>query len=267
MEELGTQIRIGNLVLNREDETLSLGGKCEKLSDLSTKLLWALIEARGKIVSYADLREIVWDGNQVGEEALKQRIKILRDQIASLGGDSGVVETVRGKGCRLSVPIEAYKADDNTAFWSKVRRVTLYLIGSILVFAFFTGLYENAYTPYRLKNTSVRIMPIAYEGMSTSSQQIEFDDQVMNAMVSHSGLGVLAAGSQQEPEYVIRIEVRKDRPHHQGRALVVREADKQVEGLYVFKLRPSMSVSEFDSIATAIAENVATIIRGFPKPE
>lgn len=247
--------------------TLVRGTQSATLSELSAKLLEALCAADGSVVSYDDLRTHVWGGNQVGEEALKQRIKILRDQIVAVGGADTLIETVRGKGYRLSSSVKPLPDAEARSLLFKVGRSALFLIGSLLVFAFLVGLYENVYTPYRMKNTPVSIQPISYEGAIDSSFVDEFDRQILKAMVDFSGLGVVSGDQPLVADYEIKTELRKDVPNYHGRVFVIRRSDQQVEGLYVFKLRPSIMPAELSGHARLIAEKAAAIIRGFPKPE
>lgn len=260
--------QVGDILCDFGTGFISKAGAQETLSELSGKLLWAFVRAGNDVVSNDVLRTETWDGNLVGEDALKQRIKILRGQFAALAPDQKIIETVRGRGYRLMPtvkPMPAFSAKASVG--KKAARVAAYLVGSLLVFAFLTGLYENLYTPYRLKNTHVQILPVSFTGQNEAAFTDIIERELTNAMVAHSGLAVLVKGREQVADFEIKLELRQEGLVHKGRAFVIRRADQEIEGLYVFEMPRDMSSSDLQTKLKAVAENVATVIRGFPNPE
>lgn len=68
------------------------------------RVLAVLAETPGEVVSRADLFEAVWADTVVNDEALTRAVSELRK---ALGDDApGAIETIRGTGYRLALPIE-----------------------------------------------------------------------------------------------------------------------------------------------------------------
>jgi DNA-binding winged helix-turn-helix (wHTH) protein len=77
------------------------------LSAQQFKLLWALYENQGQVLSRADLISLVWGEEQsagVSDQALDALIRRLRDRLASLDPTHQYIDTVRGHGVRLDNP-------------------------------------------------------------------------------------------------------------------------------------------------------------------
>ena len=77
------------------------------LSAQQFKLLWALFENQGQVISRLDLISAVWGEEQsagVSDQALDALIRRLRNRLASLDPAHKFVDTVRGHGVRLDNP-------------------------------------------------------------------------------------------------------------------------------------------------------------------
>lgn len=92
----------GPLELDRVRRTLRLRGKEIPLTPRDVELLACLIEAGGRAVSRARLRERVWAGKEDrGTNVVEVHLSRLRDK---LGEDAWMIETVRRAGYRLRRP-------------------------------------------------------------------------------------------------------------------------------------------------------------------
>jgi DNA-binding response OmpR family regulator len=90
--------RWGSLDLDRVHRVLRLGGRTIALTARECELLACLIEAGGRVVSRANLRERVWQRKDRASNLVEVHLSRLRDK---LGEDAGLIETVRSAGYRL----------------------------------------------------------------------------------------------------------------------------------------------------------------------
>lgn len=91
-----------DLTLNTRLGTLMRDDKVEvRLPWLSYRLLWVLCEAAPAIVSQQELIERVWPDVVVGDETLKQRIKLLRRALEDDANAPMYIEAIRGRGYRI----------------------------------------------------------------------------------------------------------------------------------------------------------------------
>lgn len=81
-------------ILTRNDQEISL-------PKLSYDLLLALLKASPTLLSQQELMEIVWPKVVIGDETLKQRVKLLRKTLTDNASDPIYIEAVRGRGYRL----------------------------------------------------------------------------------------------------------------------------------------------------------------------
>ncbi|MBO4604684.1 MAG: response regulator transcription factor, partial [Clostridiales bacterium] len=76
----------GGAVLNTSDDTLEYEGKKIPLSQNEYKIIYTLMENKGKIVSRAKLMEKLWEGDEfVDENALSVNINRLRKKLDAEG--------------------------------------------------------------------------------------------------------------------------------------------------------------------------------------
>ena len=70
-------------------------------------LLSALVEAEGKVLGKEAAMEAVWPGQIVSDASLATALKALRHAIGDTGEAQRLIETVKGRGIRLAVPVFA----------------------------------------------------------------------------------------------------------------------------------------------------------------
>lgn len=99
-------LRVGDIVINRNDSTVSRGGIQVELTGKELDLLWTLAQRNGDIVSREELLEVLWDDESfVDDNTLTVNVSRLRRRLEELGL-GGAVETRRGQGYRLCLPGE-----------------------------------------------------------------------------------------------------------------------------------------------------------------
>ncbi|WP_394229216.1 winged helix-turn-helix domain-containing protein [Shewanella colwelliana] len=106
-DSINYQYQFANLTLNTQLGTvINTQGEEVQLPHLSYQLLCALCEAAPAIVSQQSLIEKVWPNNVVGDETLKQRIKLLRKSLNDNASAPTYIEAIRGRGYRILPSVE-----------------------------------------------------------------------------------------------------------------------------------------------------------------
>ena len=95
-------LRAGDLRLDLRVQAVTRGRRRLMLPGLSYRLLKVLAERWPDTVSRRELVQAVWGDVVVSDDALRQRVRLLRQ---SLGG-SDYVASVKGVGYRLGVPVD-----------------------------------------------------------------------------------------------------------------------------------------------------------------
>ena len=101
--------------------TVRFSGRETGLPDLSFRLLRLLGERAPEPVAFAEIERSVW-GTQVSRETIKQRVKMLRDSLASLGLSS-VVASAHNVGYRLTRPLGFHERPVEAVPWWRSPRV------------------------------------------------------------------------------------------------------------------------------------------------
>ena len=90
-------LRVGDLVINRNDSSVSRGGIRVELTGKELDLLWTLAQRNGDIVNREELLEVLWDDESfVDDNTLTVNVSRLRRRLEELGL-GGAVETRRGQ--------------------------------------------------------------------------------------------------------------------------------------------------------------------------
>ena len=96
-----TRYLIDDLNLDVQRGELTRNGEALTLPKLSYDLLVALAQAAPALLSQQELMQKVWPERVIGDETLKQRVKLLRKTLGDNASDPQYIEAVRGRGYRL----------------------------------------------------------------------------------------------------------------------------------------------------------------------
>ncbi len=99
----GTEIRLGDVVVDTVRGTATKDGKDLYLSALEYRLLLVFLNNRGRILSRTQLLEAIWDiaGEFVNDNTLTVYIKRLREKIEDDPQNPEMIRTVRGLGYKV----------------------------------------------------------------------------------------------------------------------------------------------------------------------
>jgi len=100
------RFRIGDLELDTGTVTVLRGSKSIDLPKLSFDLLVCLAHHAPNVVNTDTLMDEIWGKTVVGEETVKQRVKLLRRSLDDSSIEPTYVGSVRGRGYRLIAPVE-----------------------------------------------------------------------------------------------------------------------------------------------------------------
>jgi pSer/pThr/pTyr-binding forkhead associated (FHA) protein len=98
-----------NLELRSRRVWVNLREVLPPLSMPQFRLLQALYDQQGKVVSRQDLILVVWGEDEavaISEEALDALVRRLRDRLAEIDPDTNYITTIRGHGLRLDNPLK-----------------------------------------------------------------------------------------------------------------------------------------------------------------
>lgn len=92
-----------------DTERNELHRRCGESQELQPKVagvLEVLLQARGKMVTKAQLLDAVWPDVVITEGSLVRAISLARQALGDRYGDDGIISTVWGRGYRISVAVE-----------------------------------------------------------------------------------------------------------------------------------------------------------------
>ncbi len=104
MRELDSQLRVGEVILDRDQHALVHGSTTVTLTALEFRLLWFLAEAEGRLLTRAQILQHVWnDTSGVPTRVVDVHIAALRKKIGEISAPLEIA-SVRGIGYRLDKP-------------------------------------------------------------------------------------------------------------------------------------------------------------------
>ena len=100
------RIRHGDLVVDRERHEVTVGGHEVGVTPVEFRLLAALLEANGRVLSREQLLDAVYgiDGGEVLERTIDAHMRRLRDKLGDSPDAPRYLATVRGVGYRAATP-------------------------------------------------------------------------------------------------------------------------------------------------------------------
>ena len=129
------KFRVGDLELDSGTVTLRRVGEEIALPKLSFELLLCLARHAPNVVTTDTLMDEVWGKVVVGEETVKQRVKLLRKALGDDSSDPRYIVAVRGRGYRLLAEVSplAVEAGVPTAAREERRFIKTWLAPIVLL--------------------------------------------------------------------------------------------------------------------------------------
>ncbi len=104
-------VRLLDLHIDRTSQQVRRGDVVLPVSGLSWRLLDCLLEHGTEVVDFDTLAEQVWAPAVVGEDAISQRVKLLRQALGDDSRQPRYLRSVRGRGYQLCAPLQACAAE------------------------------------------------------------------------------------------------------------------------------------------------------------
>ena len=102
-----TSVQLLDLHIDRASQQVRRGDVVLPVSGLSWRLLDCLLEHGTDVVDFDTLAREVWAPSVVGEDAISQRVKLLRQALGDDSRQPRYVRSVRGRGYQLCAPPQA----------------------------------------------------------------------------------------------------------------------------------------------------------------
>lgn len=126
-------LRILDIEIDRASGTVWRSGEIIDLPDLSFRLLMTLATRAPAMVSKDELITEIWGEVIVSDETLMQRVRLLRQALGDDSQNPRYIAAVRGRGYRLSAPVEAGTGSGGTAATRQSRHLRLGAATAIIV--------------------------------------------------------------------------------------------------------------------------------------
>jgi two-component system catabolic regulation response regulator CreB len=92
------------IVVDRSTRRAEVGGSPLELTRVEFDLLACMLDGPGRVYTRAELIDRVWgDGFAITDRTIDSHVKALRRKLGEAGGDSSILETVRGVGYRIGL--------------------------------------------------------------------------------------------------------------------------------------------------------------------
>lgn len=109
-----TSVQLLDLHIDRALQQVRRGDAVLPVSGLSWRLLDCLLEHGTDVVDFDTLAQQVWAPAVVGEDAISQRVKLLRQALGDDSRQPRYVRSVRGRGYQLCAPLMSCAEDTRT---------------------------------------------------------------------------------------------------------------------------------------------------------
>ena len=195
-DPMAERIRFGPFELDTKAGELKKGARRVRLQDKPLRLLVALIEQRGEVVTREELRERLWPGNVVVEfdNGLNNAVNKLRAALADSADEPKYIETVGRRGYRfvgaLAEPeplplVTAVVTEPPVSASQPTRRPMRWrwtAAAAVLLLAATAGALLYPRPPAEPEIRSLAVLPL--ENLSSDGDQEYFSDGMTDALIS-----------------------------------------------------------------------------------
>ena len=158
-ETVQERFRVGDLEVDLDRQSVRRNGQLIELPDLSFRLLAVLVRRAPDNVSKNDLIQVVWGNVVVGDEALAQRVRLLRQSLEEDSQSLKYISSVRGRGYRMACEVTAWSA----AGKKSSKKWGLGVAAAVILFSvlFWQFAPDSADKPLPADVTAVAVLPFA----------------------------------------------------------------------------------------------------------
>ena len=154
------RFRLHDLEIDLDKRTVRRRSQVIPLPDLSFRLLAVLLRHAPDTISKDDLIKEVWDDVVVGDEALAQRVRLLRQALGEDAQEPRYLLSVRGRGYRLIGPAKLISFDDQKSAFRK-SWLTIASVAVLVVAATWHLSSDPAIEPVQQTTNSIAVLPFS----------------------------------------------------------------------------------------------------------
>ncbi|MFM5931927.1 MAG: winged helix-turn-helix domain-containing protein [Novosphingobium sp.] len=198
--------QLGPLAIDPPSRSISSGGRSERLEPRVMRVLVALGETPGRVLSRDDLIAACWDGQIVGDKAITRAISLLRQAIDAIGVDAVRIETIAKVGFRIVRPgeptnaaaaVAPVPAAEEPSGFGRRKLLVAGAGGLVALGAGLTAWKAGLFSPPPTGPRTVAVLP--FRNLSGDAAQDYFSEglseQIRTALARNPNLRVLATAS------------------------------------------------------------------------
>jgi len=192
--------RIGDLLLDTGRATVAREVATVALPKLSFDLLLCLARHAPNVVSTDTLMDEVWGKTVIGEETVKQRVKLLRQSLGDSSSNPVYFESVRGRGYRMIADVISQpEQSDGTSEHGKKPSPGKYGFALAIVLALSIAFAWFLFSPATVvvENRRVAVLPFSFIGASSQDDYLAdgITEELITALAQMTDLRVIARTS------------------------------------------------------------------------
>jgi len=243
------EFRLGAATVDPVTHEVRFGGAIERIQAQPMRVLVALAQARGKLLTREAIAERCWDGRIIGDDVINRAILILRGAARKSGAFE--IETIPREGYRLIVA-----AGDK-----RNRRRWLYSGAGVAAVA---GIAAWILTPLEPAPASVTVLPTVSHVAGGANLSADIQATMIHALMD-SGFAVNGGGTASDgknADYRIRTEIGGSN----GRIRASVQMEDVRHGMLILSRQFDRPQAGSDAIADEIAATVAANIEDIAAP-
>jgi DNA-binding winged helix-turn-helix (wHTH) protein/TolB-like protein len=246
------EFRLGAASVDPAAHEVRFAGGVERIQAQPMRVLVALAQAKGKLLTRQAITERCWDGRIVGDDVINRAILILR----GAGKRSGAfeIETIPREGYRLVIAAAGGETGHDRKRWVSIS-VGAAALASIAAWTF---------VPREAAPTSVTVLPIVSHVAGQTNLSAEIRATMIHALMNSGfvveGEGGAATGKR--ADYLIRSEINGS----DGRIRAGVQMEDLRHGMIILSRQFDRPQASSGAIADEIAATVAANIAGIAAP-
>jgi len=210
-----THYIFADLILDVQRGELSRDDNKVSLPKLSYDLLVALVESAPALLSQQALMQIVWPERVIGDETLKQRVKLLRKVLGDDATKPFYIESVRGRGYRIlpevtcnciiqkppSVMLDltahdqfpSFNIHQISSFWRTLSKGGLFILSFLFLAMMMFSLFNSK--EQQLSHSRIVYLPSNQQLPSSKSHIVNsINDTLINTLAKVESLQLVSPG-------------------------------------------------------------------------
>ena len=243
------EFAIGTAIVDPAAHEIRFGGEVERIQAQPMRVLVALAQAKGKLLTRDAIAERCWDGRIVGDDVINRAILILRGVARQSGAFE--IETIPREGYRLVIAVGGETGH------GRKRWLAIGLGAAALA-----GIAAWTLVPREPAPTTVEVLPIASHMAGQTNLTAEIRATMIHALMDSGFVVEDGQVSGTPADYVIRSEISGGN----GRIRASVQMQDVRHGMLILSRQFDRPQARAGAIAEEIAASVAANISGIAAP-